>query len=94
MIKNIIYVEDGSVDVDELIDSLDETTKVILYRQGSQPPRVEQLSQPINNQADGVLKNQNDKLERVRKDLEKTEQLKMSKKLKRILTDLYADLFC
>ena len=45
MIKNIIYVEDGSIDVDELIKELDETTKVIIYRQGSKPPI---LVQPEN----------------------------------------------
>ena len=94
MFKNIIYVEDGSIDVDELLDDLDETTKVILYRQGSTPPKVEQLQQPINNYADSAWKKQNDKLEKVRIELEKARELKMSKKLSQILTDLYADLFC
>ena len=70
MIKNIIYVEDGSVDYDELVDSLDETTKVILYRQGSQPPKIEQLQQPINDTFDSIFEQQKSKLERVRKDLE------------------------
>ena len=94
MIKNIIYVEDGSVDYDELVDSLDETTKVILYRQGSQPPKIEQLQQPINDTFDSIFEQQKSKLERVRKDLEKSGQMKMSKKLRKLLTDLYADLFC
>jgi len=94
MIKNIIYVEDGSIDYDELVDSLDETTKVILYRQGSQPPKVEQLPQPINDFMDSVCEHQKSKLERVRKDLEKCGEMKMSKKLRNLLTNLYADLFC
>ena len=94
MFKNIIYVEDGSIDYDELVNSLDETTKVILYRQGSQPPRVEQLQQPINDTFDSICEQQKSKLERVRKDLEKCGEMKMSKKLRKLLTDLYADLFC
>ena len=94
MFKNIIYVEDGSIDYDELVASLDETTKVILYRQGSQPPRVEQLQQPINDTFDSICEHQKSALERVRKDLEKCGEMKMSKKLRKLLTDLYADLFC
>lgn len=94
MFKNIIYVEDGSIDYDELIDSLDETTKVILYRQGSKPPKVEQLQQPINDTFDSICEQQKSKLERVRIQLEKAFELKMSKKLRKLLTDLYADLFC
>ena len=93
MIKNIIYVEDGSIDVDELIAELDETTKVIVYRQGSTPPKVEQLQQPINATFDSIYEKQKSKLERVRKDLEKCGEIKMSKKLRKLLTDLYADLF-
>ena len=94
MIKNIIYVEDGSIDVDELIDSLDETSKIIVYRQGSKPPMLVQPQQPINSECDSLCAYYKNKLERVRKDLEKSGKLKMSKKLRQILTTLYADLFC
>ena len=94
MIRNIIYVEDGSVDVDELIDALDETTKVIVYRQGSQPPTLVQPQNPINDYTNSILINQGRKLERVRKVLEDAGQLKKSKKLRKLLVDLYADLFC
>ena len=47
MIKNIIYVKDGSVDVDELRLSLGEDTKIIVYRQGATKPVIEQLANPI-----------------------------------------------
>lgn len=94
MIKNIIYVEDGSVDVDELIEELDETTKVITYRQGSKPPILVQPENAINNYIDGVYSKQEKRLENVRTTLEKAFELKMSKKLRNLLTNLYADLFC
>lgn len=94
MFKNIIYVEDGSIDYDELVYSLDETTKVILYRQGSQPPKVEQLPQPINDTFDSICEHQKSKLENVRIQLEKAFDLKMSKKLRKLLDELYTNTFC
>ena len=94
MIKNLIYVEDGSVDVDELIDCLDETTKVIVYRQGSKPPLLVQPEKPVNSFIDSVYTKQEQQLNRVRRVLEDAGQLKKSKKLRKLLTDLYADLFC
>ena len=52
MIKNIIYVEDGSVDVDELQSNLGEDTKIIVYRQGATKPVIEQLATPIQTAFD------------------------------------------
>jgi hypothetical protein len=46
MIKRIIFVEDGTVDLDGLNDSLGEDTKVIVYRQGATPPSVLELREP------------------------------------------------
>ena len=94
MIKNIIYVEDGSIDVEELEASLDETTRVILYRQGSKPPEVVQLQQPINDTFDSICERQKNKLENVREQLEKAFELKMSKKLKNLLSELYTNTYC
>lgn len=94
MIKNIIYVEDGSVDVDALIEELDETTKVIVYRQGSHPPILVQPEKEINNYMESIYASQTKRLENVRTELEKAFGLKMSKKLKRLLDDLYTDTFC
>ena len=42
-IKKFMYIEDGSVDTDELIAELERTNpeiRVIVYRQGSQPPML------------------------------------------------------
>lgn len=47
MIKNILYVEDGSVDVEDLGQTLGCETKIIVYRQGSNPPILEQPKIPI-----------------------------------------------
>lgn len=49
MIKNILYVEDGSVDVDELQKSLGTETKIIAYRQGSAMPMLVQPIEPIDD---------------------------------------------
>lgn len=55
MIKNILYVEDGSVDVDELAESFGDETKIIVYRQGAKPPILEQPKEPIKNYSDDLL---------------------------------------
>jgi hypothetical protein len=94
MIKNIFYVEDGSVDVDELIDELDETTKVIVYRQGSKPPILVQPETSINNYTDSVYARQEKRLDKVKTTLEEVFNLKMSKKLKKLLDELYTNIFC
>ena len=66
MIKNIIYVEDGSIDVDELIGDLDETTKVIVYRQGSKPPILVQPEKQVNNYMDSAYAKYEKQLGQVR----------------------------
>lgn len=43
IIQKFMYIEDGSVDTDELIVELGRTNpeiKVIVYRHGSQPPKL------------------------------------------------------
>jgi hypothetical protein len=42
-IQKFIFVEDGSVDVDELIEGLEMSNpeiKVVVYRQGANPPEL------------------------------------------------------
>ena len=50
MNKNILFVEDGSVDVDELKKTLPEFP-VIVYRQGSRPPMIVEIlpDSPFSN---------------------------------------------
>lgn len=46
MIKRMIFVEDGTVALDELQESLGDDTKVIVYRSGSNPPSILELKEP------------------------------------------------
>ena len=94
MIKNFIYVEDGSIDVDELTDDLDETTKVIVYRQGSKPPILVQPEHKVNNYVDSIIASQDKRLDKIRTTLEEAFHLKMSKKLQKLLSELYSDMYC
>lgn len=46
--KKIMFVEDGSVDTDELMESLAITNpeiKVVVYRQGSRPPEITDIQE-------------------------------------------------
>lgn len=56
MLKNIIYVEDGSVDLEELEKSFDEETKVIVYQKGTQPPLLVQPEKPISSAEESQYK--------------------------------------
>ena len=47
MINNIFYVEEGSVDIDELKNLLDEDSHIITYRQGTTPPTLLQPEKPV-----------------------------------------------
>ena len=47
MIKTFIFVEDGSVDLDELKSSVGDDVLVIPYRQGAEPPEIRQLREPV-----------------------------------------------
>lgn len=48
MIKTFIFVEDGSVDLDELKSSVGDDVLVIPYRQGSRPPEIQQPRDPVS----------------------------------------------
>lgn len=56
MIKNFIFVEDGSVDMDKLDDLFSSETKVIVYRQGASIPVVKKLEEPIEYSYEEQLK--------------------------------------
>ena len=43
MVFGTIFVEDGSVDVDELAEEGEAPGKIIIYRQGSTAPQIEQF---------------------------------------------------
>lgn len=48
MIKTFIFVEDGSVDLDELKSSVGDDVLVISYRQGTTPPAIQQPREPVS----------------------------------------------
>ena len=85
MIKTFIFVEDGSVDIDEL--NLGDEVKVIVYRQGATPPEIKQPEKPICTFLDKSRETTKNVLERVL-------AYKMSKKLYKELEELYNDYYC
>ena len=87
MIKTFIFVEDGSVDIDELQCELGDETKVIVYRQGASRPEIKQPESPIYTFKDKSY-------EATKNVLEKVLSYKMSNKLYKELEELYNDYFC
>ena len=52
MIKTFIFVEDGSVDLDELKGAVGDDVLVVPYRQGATPPQIQQPRKPILRHGD------------------------------------------
>lgn len=48
MIKTFIFVEDGSVDLDELKNNVGDDVFVITYRQGGMRPEIQQPREPVS----------------------------------------------
>ena len=48
MIKTFIFVEDGSVDLDELKNSVGDDVLVVPYRQGAAAPEIQQPREPVS----------------------------------------------
>lgn len=92
MIKSILYVEDGSVDVDQLYEDLGEDVYVVVYRQGSQPPTLIQPENPLQSFYDGKCIKLENKIEKVVKMLNSTLSMKMSKKVRSSLEDIFIEL--
>lgn len=93
MIKNIIYIEDGSVDVDELQKTFGEETKIIVYRQGAVKPIIEQVAVPIKTDFDDKKEKFHHKLETVRELFHEIYTFKKSQKLHRKLQQIYYTLY-
>ena len=89
MIKTFIFVEDGSVDLDELKSSVGDDVLVIPYRQGSTPPTIQQPREPVSERNDKSYSETKKVLERILNG-----DYKMSNKLRKELDDLYADYYC
>ena len=93
MIKNVIYIEDGSVDVDELQESLGEDTKVIVYRQGAKRPEIEQLAEPIKTDWDLALEKARDKVEKTREHFNNLYKMKKTNQVEKEIKAIYNLLF-
>ena len=89
MIKTFIFVEDGSVDLDELKNSVGDDVLVVTYRQGAAPPQIQQPKEPVSQWNDKSYYETKKVLERLL-----GSSYKMSKKLLRELNELYADYYC
>ena len=87
MIKRFLYVEDGSVCVDDLEKTLDGETKIIVYRQGSHPPILVEPRETVRQHSEikllkEALDIKDELLEAYRKE---NESLKQSPLRKRIM---------
>lgn len=87
MIKTFIFVEDGSVDLDELKNSVDDVL-VIPYRQGATPPAIQQPREPVSQWNDKSYSETKKVLEKILDG-----NYKMSKKLRELLDTLYVDYY-
>lgn len=54
MIKTFIFVEDGSVDLDELKSSVGDDVLVISYRQGAASPEIRQPREPVSRREGNI----------------------------------------
>jgi hypothetical protein len=88
MIKTFIFVEDGSVDLDELKSSVGDDVLVISYRQGATPPAIQQPCEPVSQWNDKSYSETKKVLEKILYG-----NYKMSKKLCGELELLYVDYY-
>lgn len=88
MIKTFIFVEDGSVDLDELKNNVGDEVLVVTYRQGATPPTIQQPREPVSQWNDKSYSETKKVLEKILDG-----NYKMSKKLRELLDTLYVDYY-
>lgn len=88
MIKTFIFVEDGSVDLDELKNSVGDEVLVVTYRQGATPPTIQQPREPVSQWSYKSYSETKKVLEKILDG-----NYKMSKKLRELLDTLYVDYY-
>lgn len=88
MIKTFIFVEDGSVDLDELKNNVGDEVLVVTYRQGATPPTIQQPREPVSQWNDKSYRETKKVLEKILDG-----NYKMSKKLRELLDTLYVDYY-
>lgn len=72
MIKTFIFVEDGSVDLDELKSSVGDDVLVVPYRQGATPPAIQQPREPVSRR---VTMDKQKEIKKMAADLDKAKEL-------------------
>lgn len=92
MIKSILYVEDGSVDIDTLQEELGNEILIIPYRQGATPPVLIEPEKPILTAKEDSYNKQCKLIEDTRNCLYEAMSMKMSKKLRRTIDDILTEL--
>ena len=91
MIKTFIFVEDGSIDIDELKEDVGNDVRVIAYRQGAAVPIIQQPAEPVKD----IFDYQDTRIFKpTQKALDNVLKCKISKKVRKILETLYADYYC
>lgn len=93
MIRNIIYVEDGSIDVDALSETVGKDTFICVYRQGANPPTIKQLEEPINTQIDNYERRKILNMLKIKQLFRDLCQMKKSKKVAKKCAEIYKTLF-
>lgn len=88
MIKTFIFVEDGSVDLDELKNNVGDDVFVITYRQDGMRPEIQQPREPVSQWNDKSYSETKKVLEKILDG-----NYKMSKKLRGELELLYVDYY-
>lgn len=83
MIKTFIFVEDGSVDIDELQSAVGDDTLVLAYRKGCGCPQIQQPEYPVSQYKDRALDETREVLNEV------LSSCKMSKTLRQKLEELF-----
>lgn len=84
MIKTFIFVEDGSVDLDELKSSVGDDVLVIPYRQGATPPAIQQPREPVSRRevkTDAIM-------QKNRADMLKEKNINLQEGLKKAVEDV------
>lgn len=91
MIKTFIFVEEGSIDIQQLQEDVGDDVHIIVYRQGATKPIIEQPAEPVKDCFDcqdaHVFKPTQKALNEV------LSKCKISKKVRKILEELYNDYY-
>lgn len=93
MDKTLIFVEDGSVDVEELKGNLDRDTLVVTYRQGANAPEIQQPEKPITAFGDDYFNKLHNEVNDLIVEILRGDYHKISVKLQQRFKELYDHYF-